>query len=91
MPELIYTPELIFNPQWNYTADEISDLAGIPKEIIERADAAREIASVCTMARDGARKAWKGDKVAAWIRRNHLTVVPSEIVRRTVRPVEADE
>ena len=85
MSEAIYTPELIFNPSWNYTIDEIVELAGVPRDLVEKAGLAGEIACVCVQARAGG-KAWNGGKIAAWIRRRGLEVKPSEIVRQTVRP-----
>ena len=80
-----YTPEQIFNPEWNYTAEEIADIAGIDRDVIDRAAEAREIASVCVIARGG-HKGWKGDKIASWIRRMNLDVAPSELIKRTIRP-----
>jgi len=81
-----YAPELIFNPQWNYSVEEIADLAGIPREVIERAGQVGEISAVYVIPRGGQGKAWKGDKIAAWIRRRQIPMNPNEIIRRTVVP-----
>lgn len=59
----------MFNPQWNYNANEIAAIAGIPLEAVQLAAERREISCVCVVCRDGSRKAWKGDKCEAWVKR----------------------
>jgi hypothetical protein len=62
-------PSFTFNPRWNYRAEEIASITGIPIEAVRLAGQRREISCVCTMCRDGINKARKGDKCQSWAER----------------------
>lgn len=64
-------PEAIFCEQHNYNASEISELAGIQLETVRAAAAEREISDVCTESHRGG-KAWRGNRICAWIHRAGL-------------------
>jgi hypothetical protein len=60
--------EALFDPQFNYSAADIAAKTGIPLGEVQAAAQRREISSVCTVARDGASKIWKGHKIIAWLK-----------------------
>ena len=79
-----WPPELIFDPAHNWSPSEIHARTGIPLQTIVDAADNREISCVFTQVADVGGKAWKGDKVAAWIRRHKFPLNPPASVRNQV-------
>ena len=85
MPPLDY--DSLFEPQFNYSAADISRKTGLHVDLIKAAGERREISNVITMARDGVNKMWKGHKVIAWLKRRD----PEYQVPRQQQPTSPQE